>query len=246
MVFLKWKTIEIWRILKQNRNEISKFLPLFLSIFFLYSFLPRFLKEYIFYWRRLNLFMPLKVLSQYIYWGFFWMFLPHFLLRRSEFRLVSSLFVSRSLGIRVDAFGVFVQKDNEVSRKERHTTFKVCCLYMCFILYSCVNISLLIEYRLRSAEEKAETDALASKVLEIYLLYLLFLSLFDLFWLVLSPGKKRPHGGNGGSGGNVYLVADKDLTSLTFQTFHFNASPGGHGGSIAFTFKHYIISKHVT
>ena len=48
---------------------------------------------------------------------------------------------------------------------------------------------------------------------------------------VLSPGRRRPDGGSGGRGGNVYLVADKSLTGLVFQTFHFNAADGSHGSS---------------
>lgn len=47
----------------------------------------------------------------------------------------------------------------------------------------------------------------------------------------LSPGKKKPSGGNGGIGGNVYIIADKSLSSINFQTFHFNAEDGRHGGS---------------
>ena len=45
----------------------------------------------------------------------------------------------------------------------------------------------------------------------------------------LSPTKKRPTGGSGGYGGNVYLVTDKTLTSFNFETFHFNAGDGSHG-----------------
>jgi len=52
---------------------------------------------------------------------------------------------------------------------------------------------------------------------------------------VLSPGKKRPNGGMGGRGGDVYIVADRDLMSLSFQTFHFNAGDGGNGGSDGLT-----------
>jgi len=48
---------------------------------------------------------------------------------------------------------------------------------------------------------------------------------------VLAPGKKRPSGGSGGKGGNVYIVADRNLTSLKFETFYFNAQDGGNGGS---------------
>jgi len=52
---------------------------------------------------------------------------------------------------------------------------------------------------------------------------------------VLSPGRKRPSGGSGGKGGNVYIVADRSLTGLKFQTFHFNARDGAHGGSSGLT-----------
>lgn len=47
----------------------------------------------------------------------------------------------------------------------------------------------------------------------------------------LSPTKRRPTGGSGGFGGNVYLVTDKSLTSFAFETFHFNAGDGNHGSS---------------
>jgi len=47
---------------------------------------------------------------------------------------------------------------------------------------------------------------------------------------VMAPGKKKPQGGSGGMGGNVYMIADKRLTGLSFETFHFNASDGKHGG----------------
>ena len=53
---------------------------------------------------------------------------------------------------------------------------------------------------------------------------------------VLSPSCKRPNGGNGGKGGNVYLQIDNELSSFDFQTFHFNADDGGHGGSKFFHF----------
>lgn len=49
---------------------------------------------------------------------------------------------------------------------------------------------------------------------------------------VLSPGRKRASGGSGGYGGNVYIVADNSLTSFTFETSHFNAGDGKHGGSM--------------
>jgi GTPase involved in cell partitioning and DNA repair len=47
----------------------------------------------------------------------------------------------------------------------------------------------------------------------------------------MSPSRKRPNGGNGGAGGNVYVVADKDLTGMNFRTYHFNAGDGNNGGS---------------
>lgn len=46
---------------------------------------------------------------------------------------------------------------------------------------------------------------------------------------ILSPGKKRPSGGSGGDGGNVYVVADKSVVNLNFQNFHFHAQDGTHG-----------------
>lgn len=45
----------------------------------------------------------------------------------------------------------------------------------------------------------------------------------------LGPNRKRPAGGNGGRGGNVYIMGDEGAYSLDFQTFHFN---GGNGGKI--------------
>ncbi len=48
---------------------------------------------------------------------------------------------------------------------------------------------------------------------------------------MLSPGKKRPNGGNGGAGGDVYIVADKNIASLNLQTSHFNGGDGKNGGS---------------
>lgn len=54
--------------------------------------------------------------------------------------------------------------------------------------------------------------------------------------LLTFSGVKRPDGGNGGNGGNVYIAADAELSNLSFQTFHFNAMNGGHGGSKYMTF----------
>ena len=48
---------------------------------------------------------------------------------------------------------------------------------------------------------------------------------------MVAPNKKKPQGGNGGQGGNVYVVADKSMTSITLETFHFNGGDGKHGGS---------------
>lgn len=48
---------------------------------------------------------------------------------------------------------------------------------------------------------------------------------------MLTPGKKRPTGGNGGAGGDVYIIADRNTSSLNLQTAHFNAGSGGNGGS---------------
>ena len=52
---------------------------------------------------------------------------------------------------------------------------------------------------------------------------------------VLAPGKKRPNGGNGGAGGDVYIVADRGVNGMSFQTFHFNAGNGKNGGSDGLT-----------
>jgi hypothetical protein len=46
-----------------------------------------------------------------------------------------------------------------------------------------------------------------------------------------SPGRKRASGGSGGMGGNVYIRGDPELFSLNFETYHFNAKDGKHGGS---------------
>ena len=79
--------------------------------------------------------------------------------------------------------------------------------------------------------------------------------------IVLGPGRKRPDGGNGGRGGDVYVIADKvwdeylydydmkdnylvssnfnpqDMSSFTMQTFHYNGGAGTHGGSGGLTGK---------
>lgn len=47
----------------------------------------------------------------------------------------------------------------------------------------------------------------------------------------MTPGKKRPTGGDGGRGGDVYIVADRGLNGMAFNTFHFNAGNGKNGGS---------------
>ena len=54
-------------------------------------------------------------------------------------------------------------------------------------------------------------------------------------YAMLTPGKKRPNGGNGGPGGNVYVVADRGLNGMSFQTFHINAGNGRNGGSDGLT-----------
>mmetsp|Transcript_418 Transcript_418/g.790 ORF Transcript_418/g.790 Transcript_418/m.790 type:complete len:428 (+) Transcript_418:94-1377(+) len=51
------------------------------------------------------------------------------------------------------------------------------------------------------------------------------------------PSIKRPTGGNGGAGGNVYIVADRTMTSLALQVAHFNAKDGGNGSSDKLTGK---------
>lgn len=52
---------------------------------------------------------------------------------------------------------------------------------------------------------------------------------------VLGPSSKRPSGGSGGKGGDVYIIGDAEINSLNFRTFHFNAEHGHHGGSNAMT-----------
>jgi GTPase involved in cell partitioning and DNA repair len=59
------------------------------------------------------------------------------------------------------------------------------------------------------------------------------------FWSILlitaftlhSPSCKRPDGGSGGIGGNVYLIADHNASSLNFSTTHFNAKDATNGTS---------------
>ena len=46
-----------------------------------------------------------------------------------------------------------------------------------------------------------------------------------------APGRKQPTGGNGGKGGNVYIIADKSLKSLNFDTHQFKGGDGRNGGS---------------
>ena len=43
---------------------------------------------------------------------------------------------------------------------------------------------------------------------------------------ITSPGCKKPSGGSGGKGGNVFIQGDSQLYSLKFQTYHFNAGDG--------------------
>ena len=45
-----------------------------------------------------------------------------------------------------------------------------------------------------------------------------------------NPTWKRPSGGSGGAGGNVYAVADNSLETLDSQLHHFNGQPGASGG----------------
>jgi GTPase involved in cell partitioning and DNA repair len=52
-----------------------------------------------------------------------------------------------------------------------------------------------------------------------------------VFFVAHRPGKKRPDGGSGGRGGNVYLVADSSVNSLRFPTIHFNGQDGKNGSS---------------
>ena len=43
--------------------------------------------------------------------------------------------------------------------------------------------------------------------------------------------KKRPSGGHGGKGGNVYLVTDPNVGTLKMEKHHFKAVDGGKGGT---------------
>ncbi|KAL3783296.1 hypothetical protein HJC23_007965 [Cyclotella cryptica] len=43
--------------------------------------------------------------------------------------------------------------------------------------------------------------------------------------------KRRPSGGHGGKGGNVYLVTDPTVGSLKMEKHHFHAMDGGRGGT---------------
>ncbi|CAM9588139.1 unnamed protein product, partial [Scytosiphon promiscuus] len=45
-----------------------------------------------------------------------------------------------------------------------------------------------------------------------------------------TPTKKRPSGGSGGAGGNVYAIADGSLETLDNQLHHFNGQAGNPGG----------------
>ncbi|CAM9140634.1 unnamed protein product [Ectocarpus sp. 6 AP-2014] len=45
-----------------------------------------------------------------------------------------------------------------------------------------------------------------------------------------NPTRKRPSGGSGGAGGNVYAIADGSLETLDSQLHHFNGQPGNPGG----------------
>mmetsp|Transcript_12417 Transcript_12417/g.18611 ORF Transcript_12417/g.18611 Transcript_12417/m.18611 type:complete len:456 (+) Transcript_12417:3-1370(+) len=59
---------------------------------------------------------------------------------------------------------------------------------------------------------------------------------------VLSPGKKRPSGGNGGRGGHVFIISENShsMIGLNFSTLHFNAQNGTHGGSAGLTGKNGV------
>jgi Obg family GTPase CgtA len=49
----------------------------------------------------------------------------------------------------------------------------------------------------------------------------------------LGSYKKRPCGGHGGKGGNVYLVTDPTLSSLKMEKHHYTGRDGGRGGTNA-------------
>ena len=46
----------------------------------------------------------------------------------------------------------------------------------------------------------------------------------------LSSYKRRPCGGHGGKGGNVYLVTDPKISSLKMEKHHYHGQDGGKGG----------------
>lgn len=47
-----------------------------------------------------------------------------------------------------------------------------------------------------------------------------------------NPTRRRPSGGSGGAGGNVYAIADEGLETLDSQLHHFNGQPGNPGGGM--------------
>lgn len=49
----------------------------------------------------------------------------------------------------------------------------------------------------------------------------------------LGSFKKKPSGGHGGKGGNVYLLTDPTLSSLKMETHHYTGRDGGRGGTNA-------------
>lgn len=53
-----------------------------------------------------------------------------------------------------------------------------------------------------------------------------------------NPTRKRPSGGSGGAGGNVYAVADATLETLDSQLHHFNGQPGNPGGGMTYRLAH--------
>eukprot|EP00981_Chlorochromonas_danica_P015828 scaffold14707_cov176-Ochromonas_danica.AAC.1 len=48
---------------------------------------------------------------------------------------------------------------------------------------------------------------------------------------IFSPSRKRPDGGSGGKGGDVFILADSSISSLHLPTIHFHGTPGGNGSS---------------